>query len=58
VADKPNEQDLEQKGWGVTSVGQDPITFYALVQCLEDLNNVDCTLCYSENKVSSTKMLS
>lgn len=40
--------DLEQKGWGVTSVGQDPITFYALVQCLEDLSTVDCTLCYSE----------
>jgi len=40
--------DLEQKGWGVTSVGQDPITFYALVQCLEDLSKVDCTLCYSE----------
>ena len=40
--------DLEQKGWGITSVGQDPITFYALVQCLEDLSKVDCTLCYSE----------
>ncbi|CAL4949277.1 unnamed protein product [Urochloa decumbens] len=40
--------DLEQKGWGMTSVGQDPITFYALVQCLEDLSKVDCTLCYSE----------
>ncbi|TVU34106.1 hypothetical protein EJB05_15934, partial [Eragrostis curvula] len=40
--------DLEQQGYGITSVGQDPITYYGLVQCLEDLSKVDCTLCYSE----------
>ncbi|XP_062201884.1 cysteine-rich receptor-like protein kinase 2 isoform X3 [Phragmites australis] len=40
--------DLEQKGWGITSVGKDPITYYGLVQCLEDLSKEDCTLCYSE----------
>uniref|UniRef100_A0A0A9HPJ4 Protein kinase domain-containing protein n=1 Tax=Arundo donax TaxID=35708 RepID=A0A0A9HPJ4_ARUDO len=32
----------------MTSVGQDPITYYGLVQCLEDLSKVDCTLCYGE----------
>ncbi|KAL6597874.1 hypothetical protein ACP70R_046679 [Stipagrostis hirtigluma subsp. patula] len=40
--------DLEQQGYGITSVGQDPITYYGLVQCLKDLSKVDCTLCYSE----------
>lgn len=40
--------DLVEKGYGMTSVGKDPITYYGLVQCLEDLSKVDCTLCYSE----------
>jgi hypothetical protein len=42
------KSDLEQQGYGTTSVGEDPITYYGLVQCLEDLSRVDCTLCYSE----------
>jgi hypothetical protein len=42
------KSDLEQQGYGTTSVGEDPITYYGLVQCLEDLSKVDCTLCYSE----------
>ncbi|KAJ3679487.1 hypothetical protein LUZ60_017498 [Juncus effusus] len=40
--------DVAQKGYGMTFVGNGTNTWYGLSQCFEDLDSVDCTLCYSE----------